>query len=66
MSMQSGGGAPSQQITEETQQIIQQIQSQLDSQAQSNPDGQPLQVAYQILHDDDNQQVSRVMQGGAG
>ena len=49
-----------QQITEQTQRIIEQIQSQLDSQAASQPDGQPLQVAYQIIHDDDNQQVLEI------
>ena len=57
MSSQSG---EFQQITEETQRIIEQIQSQLDSQAASQPDGQPLQVAYQIIHDDDNQQVLEI------
>ena len=53
----SSQGGEFQQITEETQRIIEQIQNQLDSQAAGQPDGQPLQVAYQIIHDDDNQQV---------
>ena len=56
----SSQGGEFQQITEETQRIIEQIQSQLDSQAASQPDGQPLQVAYQIIHDDDNQQVLEI------
>lgn len=53
-------GGEMQHITEETQRIIEQIQSQLDSHAANQPDGQPLQVAYQIIHDDDNQQVLEI------
>ena len=56
----SSQGGDFQQITEETQRIIEQIQNQLDSQTASQPDGQPLQVAYQIIHDDDNQQVLEI------
>ena len=56
----SSQGGEFQQITEETQKIIEQIQNQLDSQAACQPDGQPLQVAYQIIHDDDNQQVLEI------
>ncbi len=57
LNAQSGEYHP---LTEETQRIIQQIQTQLASQAANQPDGQPLQVAYQIIHDDDNQQVLEI------
>ena len=44
------------------QSIIEQIQNQLDpSQNQlTTEDGQPVQVAYQIIHDDENQQIVEI------
>lgn len=53
--------APPHELPPDVQQeIIEQIQRQIGSGEGVSPDGQPVQVAYHIIHDDENQQVVEI------
>ena len=57
------GEEQQQQLIAETQRLVQQIQSQLDG---ASSDGQTVHVAYQIMHDDDNQPILEIRYQSTG